>query len=59
MRGFPAFLLFCAGQPHWCPAVDLVNTCLQKTAAKIRHTLITLRQLVAFHDPVDTQGYDS
>ena len=41
MRRLAAFLFLDVRKAHWCPAVDLVNTCLQETAAKVRHTLIT------------------
>ncbi|SAQ01410.1 Uncharacterised protein [Klebsiella michiganensis] len=43
MSRLAAFLFLDVREAHWCPAIDLINTCLQETPAKIRHTLVALR----------------
>ncbi len=46
-------------EAHWSSAVDLINTDLQEAAAEVRHTLVTLRQLVTLYDPVNFQRDDA
>ncbi len=36
-------------------AVDLINTWTCRKRREVRHTLVTLRQLVTLYDPVDFQ----
>ena len=52
MSCLSSFLFLYITQPHRRSAIDFINTCLKETASKIRHSLITLRQLVTFHYPV-------
>ena len=43
MSRLVAFLFLDVREAHWGPAVNLINTGLQETAAEVRHALVTLR----------------